>query len=405
MEFSFSLYGSLPEYELLHTLCGENAAAGLSSLLSLAKKFGLSGNLWQNFLAYLLAFDENPFSLSMERSVAADSTLSMFAKKDLSLFYQWFWGEIPVESELLFDFSLPAENTHTAFFAAGEAVRELCAALQKTTGEAEFFDCVTRFYQTHGVGAFGLFSAFQLKKDDLLSLAPATEIAKVCLDDLWGYELQKKQLLDNTRAFLEGKGANNVLLYGDSGTGKSTCIKAILNGFSGQGLRMIEIFKGEFPLLPNLIDTLRTRNYRFIIYMDDLSFEEFETEYKYLKAIIEGGLTPKPENVLIYATSNRRHLIRETWKDRRETDENLHPGDTVQEKLSLSDRFGLSINFSTPKQQDYFDMVRYLAERNRISLDDEALIRRARIFGLTHGKMSGRVAQQFINHLLGEEQA
>ena len=403
MKLSFSVYGSLPEYALLDTLCGGSAAEGLPSLLTLASSYGLSGNLWQSFLAYLIAFDENPFSLALEMTPHADGgSFAAFAKRDLALFYQLFHSDDPPR-ELLSDFTAPAPAFCTAFHEAGELLNRFAEELQNAADEAAFFQCVSHFYQTHGVGTLGLFRAFRLHCPDSPSLAPVPVLSSVLLSDLWGYALQKEMLTDNTRAFLSGKGANNVLLYGDSGTGKSTCVKAVLNEYYPDGLRMIEIFKGEFSQLPSLIEGLRLRNYKFILYMDDLSFEEFEIEYKYLKAVIEGGISPKPDNVLIYATSNRRHLIRETWKDRRETDENLHPGDTVQEKLSLSDRFGLSICFGTPRQEEYFDMVRYLANKNRLKTDDDELIRRARIWSLEHGKMSGRVAQQLINQLVGEE--
>src|SRR5699024_7009170 len=160
------------------------------------------------------------------------------------------------------------------------------------------------------------------------------------------------------KAFVEGRNANNVLLYGDSGTGKSTSIKAIVNAFYDQGLRMIEIYKHQLRDLSALISLLKKRNYRFIIYMDDLSFEDFETEYKFLKAVIEGGVETRPDNILIYATSNRRHLIKETWSDRNDMSEDeLHHSDTVQEKLSLVARFGLSICYERPNQKNYFNIV------------------------------------------------
>ena len=165
---------------------------------------------------------------------------------------------------------------------------------------------------------FGLNKAFRIqdRTDSKLVFLPINNMDKVMLSDLVGYEIQKKKLVDNTRAFVEGKKANNVLLFGDSGTGKSTSIKAIVNEFYDQGLRMIEIYKHQFKDLSNVIAAVKNRNYKFIIYMDDLSFEEFEIEYKFLKAVIEGGVETKPDNILIYATSNRRHLIRETWSDR-----------------------------------------------------------------------------------------
>ena len=223
------------------------------------------------------------------------------------------------------------------------------------------------------------------------------------LDDLVGYESQKQKLIENTEAFVHGRQANNVLLFGDAGTGKSTSIKAILNQYYAQGLRMIEVYKHEFQYLSRIISEIKNRNYRFIIFMDDLSFEEFEIEYKYLKAVIEGGLETKPENVLIYATSNRRHLVRETWSDRSDmSQDELHRSDTMQEKLSLAGRFGVSIGFYRPSQKEYFEIVTELAkEYPQISLSQEELLQKANQWELSHGGISGRTARQFIDHLAG----
>ena len=232
---------------------------------------------------------------------------------------------------------------------------------------------------------------------------PITNIAHVHLDDLVGYENAKKKLIDNTKAFVEGKKANNCLLFGDAGTGKSSSIKAILNQYYDQGLRMIEVYKHQFQDLNDVIAQIKNRNYKFIIYMDDLSFEEFEIEYKYLKAVIEGGLEKKPENVLIYATSNRRHLIRETFKDKQERDEDMHTNDTVQEKLSLVARFGVTIYFGSPDKKAFQEIVRTLAIKNGISLPEEELLLEANKWELSHGGLSGRTAQQFIDYLSGQE--
>ena len=236
-----------------------------------------------------------------------------------------------------------------------------------------------------------------------LIFLPINNMDRVMLDDLVGYEIQKKKLVDNTRAFVEGKKANNVLLFGDSGTGKSTSIKAIVNEFYKDGLRMIEIYKHQFQDLSNVIAAVKNRNYRFIIYMDDLSFEEFEVEYKFLKAVIEGGVETKPDNVLIYATSNRRHLIKETWNDRNdmEHDNGMHRSDTMQEKLSLVNRFGVTINYSRPSQKEYFEIVIQLARRAGIDLSDEELKAEANKWELAHGGISGRTAQQFVYYLEG----
>ena len=239
-----------------------------------------------------------------------------------------------------------------------------------------------------------------------MEFLPINNTDQVVLDDLIGYEIQKKKLVDNTEAFVKGLPANNVLLFGDSGTGKSTSIKAILNEYYDQGLRMIEIYKHQFQDLSAVISRIKNRNYRFIIYMDDLSFEEFEIEYKYLKAVIEGGMETKPDNVLIYATSNRRHIIRETWSDRSdmEQDDGMHRSDTMQEKLSLVARFGVTISFSKPTQKEYFRIVTELARRYpEITLSEQELCAEANKWEMSHGGISGRTAQQFINYLAGKE--
>ena len=198
------------------------------------------------------------------------------------------------------------------------------------------------------------------------------------------------------------KKANNCLLYGDAGTGKSSCIKAIANEYYGSGLRIIEVYKHQFQDLNDVIAQIKNRNYKFIIYMDDLSFEEFEIEYKYLKAVIEGGLEKKPENVLIYATSNRRHLIRETFKDKQDRDEELHVNDTVQEKLSLVSRFGVSIYFGSPDKKQFQQIVQTLADRYGVAMSEDELLLKANQWELSHGGLSGRTAQQFIDYLLGQ---
>ena len=166
---------------------------------------------------------------------------------------------------------------------------------------------------------------------------------------------------------------------------------------------MIEIYKHQFKDLSGIIAQIKNRNYRFVIYMDDLSFEEFETEYKFLKAVIEGGVETKPDNILIYATSNRRHLIKETWGDRSdiEVDNGMHRSDTMEEKLSLVNRFGVTINFSKPSQKEYFHIVIELAHRMGIAMTDEELKAEANKWELSHGGISGRTAQQFINYLAG----
>ena len=212
----------------------------------------------------------------------------------------------------------------------------------------------------------------------------------------------KFRSLQNTESFVSGRAANNCLLFGDAGTGKSSSIKAIVNEYYDRGLRIIEIYKHQFGELNQVISQIKHRNYKFIIYMDDLSFEESELEYKYLKAVIEGGMEKKPDNVLIYATSNRRHLIRETFRDKEDRrDDDIHKGDTVQEKLSLVARFGVTIFYSAPTKNEFQKIVLTLAKRNQVDMSEEELLAEANKWELFHGGMSGRSAQQFINSVLG----
>ena len=287
-----------------------------------------------------------------------------------------------------------------------EKIRALSTSLENTADVDGFFKAVTDFYRDFGVGAFGLNKAFRLEtqNENDICLIPINNMDKVMLSDIVGYEIQKKKLVDNTRAFVSGKKANNVLLYGDSGTGKSTSIKAIVNEFYEDGLRMIEIYKHQFKYLSKVIAKIKNRNYKFIIYMDDLSFEDFETDYKFLKAVIEGGVETRPDNVLIYATSNRRHLIKETQGDMDDMERvnDMHHSDTVEEKLSLAYRFGVTINYSRPTREEFFNIVSELADKNGIKTQKDELLKEAFKWQSAHGGISGRTAEQFIKYVLGK---
>lgn len=386
----------------------------INKLLDVATKYGFDENLWHNYLAFLLATNENPFSITCEKVGATNGTVNQFARGDFKIFKALFdYDFSKMEEELgincfsvVLNYKAVKKIERRYNKNVSEKVQELSKQIEAAKDEDEIFDLVTGFYKKYGVGKFGLNKAFRVRHEDAgVELIPITNTDNIVLDDLVGYELQKQKLVENTKAFVEGRKANNCLLFGDSGTGKSTSIKAILNEYYSQGLRMIEIYKHQFKDLSTVIAQIKDRNYRFIIYMDDLSFEEFEIEYKYLKAVIEGGLETKPDNVLIYATSNRRHLIRETWSDRSDmSKDELHRSDTMQEKLSLVNRFGVSINYSKPSQKEYFNIVCQLAKRyDSITLSDEELCQEANKWELSHGGISGRTAQQFINYLAGKE--
>ncbi len=384
----------------------------IKRLLDVATAYGFNRNLWQDYLAFLLVTDENSFTLTCEKVGAGDGSVNSFAKNDYAIFLELFnYDFSTLEAELNIDCfttitnyrSLPKKeqmyNSNVSM-----KVRQISDAIACAKDKEEVFTIMTDFYKAYGVGMFGLNKAFRIiEKEDLtFDFLPINNTNKVVLDDLVGYDIQKKKLTDNTDAFVAGRPANNCLLFGDSGTGKSTCIKAIINEYYDQGLRMIEIYKHQFKYLSAIISHIKNRNYKFIIYMDDLSFEEFEIEYKYLKAIIEGGLESKPDNVLIYATSNRRHLIKETWNDKNDMDVELHHSDTMQEKLSLVNRFGVTISFSKPSKKEYDNIVATLAKRcPEIKLSESEILAKANAWELSHGGMTGRTAEQFINYLAG----
>ena len=382
-------------------------------LLEVATDYGFDKNLWHNYLAFLLITNENPFSITCEKVGANDGSVNYFAQNDFAAYKELFdYDFSDIERELdvdcfsrLSDYKAIGKKELMYNKNVSEKVQALSLELEAAKSGQDIFVSVTNFYKRYGVGMFGLNKAFRLKESDSsdVEIQPINNMDKVMLDDLIGYEIQKKKLVDNTKAFVEGKKANNVLLFGDSGTGKSTSIKAIVNEFYEDGLRMIEIYKHQFKHLSNVIAQIKNRNYKFIIYMDDLSFEEFEIEYKFLKAVIEGGVETRPDNILIYATSNRRHLIRETWNDRNDMEhsEDMHRSDTMEEKLSLANRFGVTINYSKPSQKEYFHIVEELAKKSGLDIPTEELKAEANKWELSHGGISGRTAQQFINYLIG----
>ena len=385
----------------------------IKHLLQVATDYGFDKNLWHNYLTFLLITDENPFSLTCEKVGANHGSVNYFAEGDFRAFKQLFEFDFSgLEKELGIDCFSRISN----YQAIGkkelmynknvsQKVQALSEKLEKAADENEFFTMVTDFYKAYGVGMFGLNKAFRIASSEngQVKFCPINNMDSVVLSDLIGYEIQKKKLVDNTQAFVDGRKANNVLLFGDSGTGKSTSIKAIVNEFYDQGLRMIEIYKHQFKDLSSVIAQIKNRNYKFIIYMDDLSFEEFEIEYKFLKAVIEGGVETRPDNILIYATSNRRHLIKENWNDRNDVEHQngMHHSDTMEEKMSLVNRFGVTINFSKPNQKEYFNIVINLARRAGITMSDEDLCMEANRWELSHGGISGRTAQQFINYISG----
>ena len=421
-------------------------------LLEVATSYGFDKNLWRDYLAFLLITNENPFSLTAEKQGISGGSVQTFARQDMEIFCRLFCYDFsPIQQALGIDcFSVITDyravpkraqnynrNVSLRVREVSDAISEVLekhgvsadllkgipkdgAVNEEGSGmlrEAadEVLSVISGFYKTYGVGMFGLNRAFRLVEKDEdagitgfrdgssprgITFEPINNTEDVRLSDLVGYEVQKQKLRENTEAFVRGHRANNCLLYGDAGTGKSTSIKALITEYYDRGLRMIELYKHQMQSLSAVISTIKHRNYKFIIYMDDLSFEDFEVEYKYLKAVIEGGLENRPDNVLIYATSNRRHLIKETWNDTADVDLEKHRGDTLQEKLSLVDRFGITIPYMKPNKKEYALIVEELAKRvPGLSIDPEELQKEAAKWEVSHGGMSGRTAQQCIDYL------
>ncbi len=418
--------------------------AEVHRILEISTDYGFDKNLWHDYIAYVLVTSENPFSLTAERAGMKDGSVNEFAKQDMMIFNHLFnYNFQKMETKLeincfstITNYSSIHKRRQVYNKNVSDKVRALSDAIDANLSEMndkvnagemilaeadakaaeDTLRLVTDFYKNYGVGMLGLNTAFRIAEivpgaaEDKKSVdfclgngikcTPIKNTDKVSLNDLVGYEVQKQRLRENTESFLAGNPANNVLLFGDAGTGKSTSIKALINEYYDDGLRMIELYKHQMKLLAPVISSIKNRNYRFIIYMDDLSFEENETEYKYLKAVIEGGLETRPDNVLIYATSNRRNLIRETWNDTNDVELDKHRSDTLQEKLSLVSRFGVTIPYMRPNKKEYEEIVKSLASRNEgLELSEEELLELANKWSVSHGGMSGRAAQQLMDSI------
>ena len=382
-----------------------NVSKTISKMLEVAGEYGLHGNLWANILALALAYNENVYSKATEIVGETSGSINTFAIHDFKILRELIHFVPNINGDLLkeiYHYEGNGRDSKLVNTRVRDRILRLSKQLTEANSDNEFKDIITEFYKEYGVGKFGLNKAFRIEEGTDLKTAniiPITRVEHVYLNDIIGYDIQKKKLTYNTESFINGKPANNCLLYGDAGTGKSSSVKAIVNEYYDKGLRIIEIYKHQFRYLSDILEQLKDRNYKFIIYMDDLSFEESELEYKYLKAILEGGFGRRPENVLIYATSNRRHLIRESFRDKTETDEELHTRDTVEEKLSLSARFGEKIYYGSPDKREFNSIVLALAKKHNIDMDESEILAKANMWELSHGGMSGRSATQFITYL------
>lgn len=368
-----------------------------NQLVCFSESQQLSGNIWHNYLIGLLAGDENLFSLAGERGAGILPGLFQLTIRDMEIIHQAFsvdWNAVaqaadPDGLSLLGNFQ-PGIGSPSSY---GQSLQRFGRMLDLDNGPVMMAGQLAEFYGHYGCGLMNRYLAFRWDQ----GLQGIWKHDPVGLDDLIGYQYQKLIITTNTEAFLEGKKANNILLYGEKGTGKSSTVKAMLNEYGNRGLRMIELRKSQLDQFPAVIRSISDRGMRFIIFIDDLSFEDFETEYKNIKASIEGGLEVRPANVLLYVTSNRRNLIKETWSERSSDD--VHGFDARQEKLSFADRFGITVTFPSPDQEHFLAIVETLAHRQGVEMEGEELRHRALQWERNYHGRSGRSAVQFINSL------
>ena len=355
---------------------------------------------WGSFLAVLCerGFSENLMECISQTALFDENAFSLAAAAGKTDFPPSLMAAVEHDLKVILNISAltPEDLLRDCPF---EAVRGMALPRWQTGEPMEALrgpigDCIPRmaaYYRANGCGMYARYRAF-IWRDG--AIQPVAYPDKTCLRDLKGYEVPRREAIENTLAFLEGLPANNCLMYGDRGTGKSSTVKALLNEFYPKGLRVIEMPKESLMDFPKLVDQIAAIPMKFIIFIDDLSFSNQDDTYAALKAVLQGGLAAQPDNALIYATSNRRHLVRETFSDR-EGDE-LHRNDTIQESLSLADRFGLAINFSLPDKQQYLEIVRLLAAQRGLAEHMEELESGAEMWAIARGGRSPRCAQQFI---------
>ena len=375
-----------------------HAYAFTAGLIEKAELLGFSGNILRAYFLHALAQAENTFARTAEQPGGhVGGSLRRAFVRDMEILADVF-HEPPsamLPCDLLDDYA-PTNRCTT------EAAAFLHERMEKAPSAEDAADAFLDFYRRYGCGEISSCKAFSWN-DKEHRLQGVERFEALPLADIIGCDRQKRQLTDNTEAFLEGRPANNVLLIGARGTGKSSSVKALAHEYYGRGLRLVQLAKSQLGELPRILAALRGfPSKRFILFLDDLSFEEFETEYKYLKSAIEGGVEARPKNVLIYATSNRRHLIKESWRDRDRAQDELYRQDSMNETVSLSDRFGLIITFLAPDQEQYHAIIAHYLEKDGVRLAPEELRILAHRWELEHSGRSGRTAQQFAAHYLGQ---
>ena len=361
----------------------KNNVTVLRNIVEFSETEGVTNNAIREYVATRLANDDNILSRLAQADKRIGDDLYKLALLDIEQIYKKLFA-IQIKYA-------PSGNRIGFYDGYVNSIKSITDA----HSARELLDLLIKHYRTLGSGILAKYIAF--KYDG--TLAGVSDIDTITFDDLVGIEYQKQTLIDNTRAFVKGKAANNVLLFGDRGTGKSSSVKALLNMFGDEGLRMIEMPKHCIKDIPALSKQLAESPNKYIIFLDDLTFESHETEYRALKVAMEGQLQANPDNVLIYATSNRRHLIRENWSDREGGE--IHVNDQMQETLSLSERFGISLVFSAPTQKEYLNIVSEMLKKHGIEMNGD-IEKQAIVWQMNYGGRSARCAKQFVTSYISK---
>ncbi|MCI8404718.1 MAG: ATP-binding protein [Clostridia bacterium] len=361
----------------------KNNVAVLRGIIEFSETEGVTSSAIKEYVATRLANDDNILSHLAQSDKQIGDDLYKLALLDIEQIYKKLFS-IQIKYS-------PSGN-QTGFY---DGYINSIKAITEAASAGELLDRLINHYRTLGSGILSKYTAF--KYDG--ALAGVSETDAITFGDLVGIEHQKQTLIENTKAFVHGKAANNVLLFGDRGTGKSSSVKALLNMFRGEGLRMIEMPKYFIKDIPKLSKQLADSPGKYIIFLDDLTFEKHESEYRDLKVAMEGQLQANPDNVLIYATSNRRHLIRENWSDREGGD--VHVNDHMQETLSLSERFGISLVFSAPTQKEYLNIVSEMLKKHNMEMNGD-IEKQAIVWQMNYGGRSARCAKQFVTSYISK---